>query len=65
MLRTKKSVFGKGGNCSDFGANSQAKKCLKRQFADESGEKIPLNGGFSIQTGIETRHNRLNTAPGL
>ncbi len=65
MLRTKKSVFGKGGNCSDFSANSQAKKCLKRQFADESGEIIPANGGFPIPTGTETRHNRLNTALGL
>lgn len=44
MLRTKKSVFGKGGNCSDFSANSQAKKCLKRQFADEAVEIILSNG---------------------
>lgn len=65
MLRTKKSVFGKGGNCSDFGGKSQAKKCLKRQFADESGEIISLNGVFSTPMGTETRHNRLNTAPGL
>jgi len=46
MLRTKKSVFGKGGNCSDFSGNSQAKKCLKRQFADETAEIILPNGGF-------------------
>jgi hypothetical protein len=46
MLRTKKSVFGKGGNCSDFGGNSQAKKCLKRQFADETGEIIQRREDF-------------------
>ncbi len=54
MLRTKKSVFGKGGNCSDFGGNSQAKKCLKRQFADETVEIILPIGGFSVQAGAKT-----------
>lgn len=54
MLRTKKSVFGKGGNCSDFGANSQAKKCLKRQFADETVEIILSNGGFFASASAKT-----------
>jgi hypothetical protein len=65
MLRTKKSVFGKGGNCSDFGGNSQAKKCLKREFADESGEIIAANWDLPSRQALKNRHNRLNTAAGL